>query len=95
MGSERVYNWDWRLNTLNVRIDQVQNLANLDAMQFMFSLFSKSFRDLWLPAKHFDHAKNTHRYGTAMLVYATPARACHLLSVAAWTRASVCFEVNP
>jgi hypothetical protein len=74
VGSKRVYNWDWRLNPLNVRIDQVQNLAYLDALQLILSLFSKSFCDLWLPPKHFDHTQYTHRYGTAMLVYATPAR---------------------
>jgi hypothetical protein len=78
VGSERVYNRDWRLNPLNVRIDQVQNLAYLDALQLILSLFSKSFCDLWLPPKHFDHAQNTHRCGTAMLVYATPARRRHL-----------------
>jgi hypothetical protein len=43
-------------------------------MQLILSLFSKSFCDLWLPPKHFDHAQNTHRYGTAMLVCATSAR---------------------
>lgn len=78
MGSDRVYNWDWRLNLLDVRIDQVQNLAYLDTLQLILSAFSKSFCDLWLPPKHFDHAQNTHRYGTAILVYATPARRRHL-----------------
>jgi hypothetical protein len=78
VGSERVKNRDWRLNPLNVRIDQVQNLAYLDALQLILSLFSKSFCDLWLPTEQFDHAQNTHRYGTAMLVHATPARRRHL-----------------
>jgi hypothetical protein len=78
MGSERVYNRDWRPNLLNVRIDQVQNLAKLDALQLILSLFSKSFCDLWFPPKHFDHAQNTHRCGTAMLVYAIPVRKRHL-----------------
>lgn len=65
-------------NPLDVRIDQVQNLAYLDALQLILSLFSKSFCDLWLPPKQLDHAQNAHRYGTAMLVYMLHLLVAHL-----------------
>lgn len=59
---ERECNSDRRLNPLDVHIDQVENLAYLDVLQLMLSLFGQSFCNLWLPPKQLDHAQYTHRY---------------------------------
>ncbi len=56
MSLEKENNWDWESHPLNVRINQAQNLAHLDALQLKFSFFGKSFRELWLPPKQLDHA---------------------------------------